>query len=119
MQFTIVQIIFFVITFFSVSLWEFIMFQRNNTAYPYAQGFAIFSIVQWIAIGIGMVSIFGVLYGIIILVLCMVVLQYICHFTLGLVWNIVARINYLLPTAIFAINVWVLLGLGIAQIFTK
>ena len=119
MQFTIIEIIFFIITFLSVSLWEFILFQRNNTAYPYAQAFAVFSIIQWIAIGIGMVSIFGALYGIIILILCMVVLQYICHFTLGLILNLIAKINYLLPTAIFAINVWILLALGIAQIFIE
>jgi len=93
------------------------MFQRNNTEYPYAQGFAIFSIIQWIAIGIGMISIFGILYGILILVLCIVVLQYICHFTLGLIWDLTSKINYLLPTAIFAINIWVLLALGITQIF--
>ncbi len=104
-------------TFFSVSLWEFVMFQRNHTNYPYREGFAIFSIIQWIAIGVGMVSIFGILYGVLILIICMTALQYLCHFTLGLVWNRVSKINYLLPTAIFAINVWVLLTAGILQIF--
>jgi hypothetical protein len=117
MQFTKLEIIFFVATFVSVSLWEFVMFQRNHTEYPYVQGFAIFSIIQWIAIAIGMVSIFGILYGIILLVLCMTVLQYICHFTLGLIWNLASKNSYLLPTAIFAINVWVLLALGVVQIF--
>lgn len=92
------------------------MFQRNNTNYPYRGGFAIFSIIQWIAVGIGMVSIFGILYGIIILIICMTVLHYICHFSLGLLWNMAARINYLLPTAIFAVTVWVLLTLGVLQI---
>lgn len=92
-------------TFVSVSLWEVVIFQRKTTDYPYAQGFAIFSIIQWIAIAIGMISIFGILYGIIILVICMTVLQYICHFTLGLIWNMTIKINYLFPTAIFSINV--------------
>lgn len=117
-QFTTLEIVFFIMTFVGVSLWEFVWFQRNHTAYPYVQGFAIFSIIQWIAIGVGMVSIFGVLYGIIVLVLCMAVLQYVCHFTLGLIWNELAKVNYLFPTAIFAINVWLLLGLGIIQYFT-
>ena len=114
---TPLEIAFFALTFFSVSLWEFIMYQRNHTAYPYAQGFAIFSVIQWIAIGIGMVSIFGFLYGIIALIVCMTVLQYICHFTLGLLWNSCVKIKYLLPTAVFSVTVWVLLILGITQVF--
>jgi len=116
MQYSLLEIMFFAMTFFSVSLWEFVMFQRKHTNYPHKEGFAIFSIIQWIAIGIGMVSIFGVLYGILILVICMTVLQYICHFSLGLLWNVVSKIHYLWPTAIFATNVWVLLALGILQI---
>jgi len=39
--------------------------------------------------------------------------------TLGLILNLIAKINYLLPTALFAINVWILLALGIAQIFVE
>jgi hypothetical protein len=117
MQLTIPNVAFFAMTFFSVSLWEVVMFQRNHTNYPYRQGFAIFSIIQWIAIAVGMVAILGFLYGIVVLVICMTVLQYVTHFSLGLLWNFISKKHYLFPTAIFAINVWALLVLGIAQLF--
>ena len=93
------------------------MFQRNHTQYPYIEGFAIFSIIQWIAIGVGMTAIFGAFFGILVLVFCMVVLQYICHFTLGFMWSRLAGIHYLWPTAIFATNVWVLLSFGFLLMF--
>ena len=116
MEFSILEICFFISTYVSVSLWEVVMFQRNNTAYPYAQGFAIFSIIQWIAIGIGMISIFSWIYGALILVFCITVLQYICHFTLGLLFSMTININYLFPTVLFAINIWILLALGVLQL---
>jgi hypothetical protein len=116
MNFSVLEIAFFVATYVSVSLWEVVMFQRNTTAYPYAQGFAIFSLIQWIGIGIGMVAIFGWLYGILILAICVTVLQYLCHFTLGLLIRRTININYLFPTALFSITVWVLLVLGILQL---
>ena len=56
-----------------------------------------------------MVAIFGWLYGIIIFIICLTVLQYLCHFTLGLLISKLSNINYLFPTALFAINVWVLM----------
>lgn len=43
----------------------------------------------------------------------MTVLQYLTHFTLGPLWNKIAQSNYLLPTALFAVTVWVVLGFGI------
>lgn len=116
MNFSILEISFFVETYLGVSLWEVVMFQKNTTEYPYAQGFAIFSLVQWIAIAIGMVAIFGWVYGIVIFVICLTVLQYICHFTLGLLISKTISISYLFPTAIFSINVWVLLALGVVQL---
>jgi len=114
---SILEIIFFVMTFIGVSLWEYITFQKNNTNYPYKEGFAIFSLIQWIAIAIGMCSIFGFLYGIVILMFCMFLLQYISHFTIGTFWNLISKVNYLLPTLLFAINVWILLVLGVLQVF--
>jgi hypothetical protein len=116
MNFSILEISFFVATYVSVSLWEVVMFQKNTTEYPYAQGFAIFSLIQWVAIAIGMVAIFGWLYGIVIFVICILVLQYVCHFTLGLLISKTIGISYLFPTAIFSINVWVLLVLAVMQL---
>ena len=104
---------FLVLVVVCVSLWEYIMFQRNHSPYPYREGFAIFSILQWIGVFLGMIGIFGLAWGIAAGVLCMTVLQYPCHFTLGRLWNNLAEINYLFPTAIFATVVWVLLAFGI------
>mgnify|MGYP006125802035 CR=1 len=115
MDFSVLQISFFITTYVSVSLWEVVTFQRNTTAYPYAQGFAVFSLIQWLAIAIGMIAIFGWVYGLIILVICITVLQYLCHFTLGPLINMTISINYLFPTALFAVTIWVLLALGVIQ----
>ena len=89
------------------------MFQRNTTAYPYREGFGIFSILQWVGVFLGMVGIFGLGWGIGNGVLCMTVLQYACHFTIGPLWHKLARAHYLGPTAIFAVTVWFVLGFGI------
>lgn len=113
MTISISQATYLVLVYFSVSLWEYIMFQRNTTPYPYRQGFAVFSIIQWIGVFLGMIGIFGIAWGIAISVACMTVLQYLCHFTLAPLWNKVAQSNYLLPTAFFVITVWVVLGFGI------
>lgn len=110
------QVSFLISTYLSVSLWEVVMFQKNTTPYPYSGGFGVFSLIQWIAVIIGMIAIFGWVYGIIVFLLCLTVLQYLCHFTLGLLLSMTIHINYLLPTALFAIHVWVLLALGIMQL---
>lgn len=110
---SISQSVYLVLVFFCVSLWEYVMFQRKMTPYPYREAFAIFSILQWIGVFLGMIGIFGVGWGIAIAVACMTVLQTLCHFTLGPLWNKLAQENYLLPTAIFSTTVWVVLGFGI------
>ena len=43
MEFSILEIIFFVSTFIGVSLWEFITVQTKLSDYPYYQGFLIFT----------------------------------------------------------------------------
>lgn len=113
MQLTTSQIAYFIVVFISVSLWEYVMFQRNTTPYPYREGFAIFSLLQWLGVFLGMIGIFGFGWGIGVAVLCMLFLQYICHFTLGPLWNKLAQSNYLLPTAAFSITVWVVVAFGI------
>ena len=113
MTLSLSQVVFLVLVFLCVSLWEYIMFQRNTTSYPYREGFAIFSILQWIGVFLGMVGIFGLAWGVGIGVLCMTVLQYVCHFSVRPLWNRLAMANYLVPTAIFAVTVWFVLGFGI------
>lgn len=113
MQLEISQIIFIAIVFLSVSLWEFIMLQRNTTQYPYREGFAIFSLLQWIAIFLGMIGIFGLSWGSGIALFCIFFLQFICRLTIRPLWKILSANNYLMPTAIFSILVWVELAFGI------
>lgn len=113
MDISLSQGAFLALVFFCVSLWEYIMFQRNHTAYPHREGFAIFSILQWIGVFLGMIGIFGLGWGIAAGIASATVLQYLCHFTLGPLWNKVAQTNYLLPTAVFSIAVWALLLFGI------
>lgn len=116
MLLSIFEIVFLIASVISVSLWEYIMFQTKTTAYPYREGFGIFSLIQWTGIGIGMISIFGLIKGVLALVFFMTLLQYICHFTLGFLWNSLAKVNYLFPTAIFSTMVLITLALGVLQI---
>lgn len=113
MKWSITEILYFALVFLSVSLWEYIMFQRNTSPYPYRQGFAIFSVLQWIGVFLGMIGIFGLSWGIGISVFCILFLQYLCHFTVGMLWDKLAKVNYLIPTAIFTFTVWLVLGFGI------
>ena len=110
------EITFFVFVFLGVSLWRAVWVQRQTTDYPYVQGFAIFSIIQWVGVGLGMVAILGWVYGIIATILIMTVLGGIAGLTLGFLWLKIAEKNYFFPTALFSINVWVIVGLGIALI---
>jgi hypothetical protein len=107
------EVAFIIVAFISVSLWEYIMYQTRTTNYPYKQGFNAFSVIQWIGIAVGMISIFGLIKGFLVLLFFMILLQYLCHFTLGILWNSLAKKSYLLPTALFSIIVWITFGLGV------
>lgn len=120
MEYSFLQIAFFASVFVGISLWDVIMHQRYNVEfpqYPYAQAFALFSMLQWVLIGIGMISIFGALVGMLFLAFCIIVLRYICRFSIGRLWIAAAKNNYLLPTALFSTNVLILLILVILVIF--
>ncbi len=93
--------------FVLVSLWEYCMFFYKQKTLPYAMGYNIFSFIQWGIIAIALIKIFGWLVGIIAFVLCMVVLQYITHFTLGFIYNLLFKNNPLPALALFSIMVWV------------
>ena len=94
--------------YLSVSLWEYVSFQTKTENIKYSHGYGYFSLIQWLAVGIGLVSIFDLKIGLIAFGFCLLVLQYICHFTLGLILDQIAKSNKDLPLALFAINVWVL-----------
>lgn len=70
--------------FVLVSLWEYCMYFYRLGALPYAFGYNAFSAFQWIIIGVALVKMFGWIFGLLGLGICIFVLQYVTHFTLGL-----------------------------------
>jgi hypothetical protein len=103
--------------FVLVSSWERCMLFHQQQALPYPMGFHIFSMLQWIFAAVALIKIFGWLYGIIALVLCMSVLHYITHFTLGIIYNLLFKNNPLPTLGLFGIMVWVTGGLAVALLF--
>ena len=61
----LLEIAFFSSTFIGVVCWDIIFFQKRHFAYSYRQGFAIFFVLKWIAITLGMIAIFGAWIGIV------------------------------------------------------
>ncbi|MCI0558631.1 MAG: hypothetical protein MN733_09060 [Nitrososphaera sp.] len=102
--------------FVLVSLWEYCMFFYNQQALPYAMGYNIFSMIQWLIVAVALIKMFGWLYGMIGLALCVFVLQYVTHFTLGLIYNFLFKDNPLPALALFSIMVWVTGGLTVALV---
>jgi len=105
--------------FIVVSLWEYCMFFYKQRSLPYAMGYNIFSFIQWVIIVVALIKIFGWLIGIIAFVLCMVGLQYITHFTLGVVYNVLFKNSPLPALALFSIMVWVTGGLTVALLIVN
>ncbi len=112
-----IEIITLITIFILISLWEYCMFFYKRRALPYAVGYNIFSMIQWIIIAVALIKIFGWLFGIIGLVLCVFVLQYVTHFTLGIAYNFFFKSNPLPALALFGVMVWLTGGLTIALFF--
>ena len=94
--------------YFSVSLWEYVSFQKKADLIKYNVEYGYYSLIQWLAIGIGLVSIFGWKTGFLVLSFCLVILQYLSHFTLGLILNWISSTNKDIPKIIFGANIWIL-----------
>ena len=94
--------------YFSVSLWEYVSFQKKAEIIKYNVEYGYYSLIQWLAIGIGLVSIFGWKTGFLVLSFCLVILQYLSHFTLGLILNWISSANKDIPKIIFGANIWIL-----------
>ena len=109
-----IQIIYLILVFISVSLWEYVIYQTKTEGIRYNEGFNIFSLIQWIAIATGLISIFGIKIGLLMFAFTITLLQYICHFTIGLLLNHIASYKKDIPLALFSVIVWVL---GIFSLF--
>ncbi len=109
-----IEIITLISIFILVSLWEYCMFFKKQGMLPYATGYSIFSMIQWAIITAALIKIFGWLFGIIGLVLCMAVLQYITHFSMGLIYNFLFKNNPKPALALFGVMVWLSGGFTVA-----
>jgi hypothetical protein len=99
--------------FIYVSLWEYMLIMyKINPSIPYQGAYNIFSAIQWLVIGAALVHIFDWLYGLIALAVTIMFLQYVTHFTLGLIYTKIFK-NPMVPLAMFAIMFWVNIGVTI------
>ena len=105
---SLIEKIYLMEIYFSVSLWEYVSFQKKAEIIKYSVEYGYYSLIQWLAIGIGLVSIFGWKTGLLVLSFCLVILQYLSHFTLGLILNWISRTNKDIPKIIFGANIWIL-----------
>lgn len=101
------QALFLTSIYITVGLWEYCMFFRNKGELPKVQGYAVFSLMLWISILIGGINIFGLLNGTLLLIFCLFFLQYITHFTVGILLNFLIREKSDIALSLFAIMVWV------------
>ena len=114
---SLIEQLFILEIYLSVSLWEYVSFQTKTAGIKYSNGYGYFSLIQWLAVGIGLVSIFGLKIGFIVFGFCLIILQYLCHFTIGLILDQLAESNKNLPLTLFAANVWVLVIITIFIMF--
>tara|TARA_B100001989_G_C24458051_1_gene422637 strand:- start:79 stop:450 length:372 start_codon:yes stop_codon:yes gene_type:complete len=105
---SLIEKIYLMEIYFSVSLWEYVSFQKKTEIIKYNVEYGYYSLIQWLAIGIGLVSIFGWKTGFLVLSFCLVILQYLSHFTLGLILNWISSANKDIPKIIFGANIWIL-----------
>ena len=107
-NFNLIEKIYFFEIYVSVSLWEYVSFQKKISTIKYNIEYGYYSLIQWIAIAVGLLSIFGLFKGLLVLGFCLIVLQYLSHFTLGLILNQISRYNKNFPSLVFGTNIWVL-----------
>ena len=92
------------------------MFLKQQNLLPHVQGYNAFSMIQWLACIIGLIHAFGWLWGFAAFIGVFTVLQFIAHFTLGLLWSAVFKKMPAAGLAAFSIMVWITLFLSIAHV---
>ncbi len=99
--------------FIYVSFWEYMLIMyKLNPEMPYKGAYQTFAILQWFVVGAALVHMFGWLYGLLGLAFAAMFLQYITHFTLGLVYNKMFQ-NPMIPLALFVLMFWVNIAITI------
>ena len=89
----LIQKIYLLEIYLSVSFWEYVSFQKKTNTIKYNIEYGYYSLIQWLAIAVGLLSIFGIFTGFLVLGFCLIVLQYLSHFTLGLILDKISRYN--------------------------
>ena len=105
---SLIQKIYLIEIYLSVSFWEYVSFQKKINTIKYNIEYGYYSLIQWLAIAVGLLSIFGLFKGLLVLGFCLIVLQYLSHFTLGLILDQISRYNKKFPSLVFGANIWVL-----------
>ena len=105
---SLIQKIYLFEIYLSVSFWEYVSFQKKTNAIKYNIEYGYYSLIQWLTIAVGLLSIFGIFTGFLVLGFCLIVLQYLSHFTLGLILDQISKYNKEVPSLLFGANIWVL-----------
>lgn len=108
------EIVALVSIFIYVSFWEYnLIMYKINPELPYKSAYATFSVVQWVVIGAALVHMFDWTYGLLGLAFTAMFLQYVTHFTLGLIYRKIFP-DPMVPLAIFVLMFWVNTGVTVA-----
>ena len=105
---SLIQKIYLFEIYLSVSFWEYVSFQKKINYIKYNIEYGYYSLIQWLAIAVGLLSIFGIFTGFLVLGFCLIVLQYLSHFTLGLILDQISKYNKKFPSLLFGANIWIL-----------
>lgn len=100
------DIVILVTMFLMVSFWAYCNLFYQNRALPYAHGYLIFAIVQWLIVGVNLVRIFGWAVG---LIASVVIVAFgavvVTNFTTNQIYRFIFKQNPLPPLALFAVSV--------------
>ena len=105
---SLIQKIYLFEIYLSVSFWEYVSFQKKINTIKYNIEYGYYSLIQWLTIAVGLLSIFGIFTGFLVLGFCLIVLQYLSHFTLGLILDQISKYNKKFPSLLFGANIWIL-----------
>ena len=108
------EIVVLVSIYLYVSLWSFMMGVYNILPdTPYRAAYNLYSVIQWLVIGIALVHMYGLTYGLLGLLFTAFFLKYITHGTLGQIYKMVFD-NPLIPLTLFVLMFWINTGITAA-----
>ena len=109
------EIIIQISLFLTISFWAYCNLFYQKKVLPYAQGYLIFTMIQWILLAVNLIRIYDWLIGIIsFLVLLIFGAVIITNFTTNQIYKYIFRQNPLSALALFSVFVLISFGLTIA-----